>query len=261
MDLNNFQRKAILLVFISILAGSLLLARREPLPTLIKQQSVSGPRTPAPKTSSRPKTASLQQGKLDINLAGISELTKLPGIGPSLANQIIVYRTQNGPFISTDDLVKVSGIGPAKLARIKNHITLPAAEAATGTAKTRMELNTVTNAQLQTIPGIGPKTAQAIIDYRTTTGRYNNFNELLSVPRIGPKTLQKLKLYLYVTPVIGQSEHSPSKLTIRPKTSNQIDLSATCPHCGRQLWEPGQRKQVYIRCPHCLKLINSDNSH
>jgi competence protein ComEA len=50
-----------------------------------------------------------------INYATVDELDTLPGIGPSLAQAIIDYRTENGPFASLDDLDQVPGIGPATL--------------------------------------------------------------------------------------------------------------------------------------------------
>lgn len=61
--------------------------------------------------------------KLDINTASKVQLMDLPGIGEELAERIIRYRTDNGPFESTDDLLMVEGIGEKKLldmeARIK----------------------------------------------------------------------------------------------------------------------------------------------
>jgi competence protein ComEA len=62
------------------------------------------------------KTAT-PSGPVHINTADVSELERLPDVGPSLAQEIIDYRTKNGPFGSMADLDKVSGIGPSKLAK------------------------------------------------------------------------------------------------------------------------------------------------
>ena len=49
---------------------------------------------------------------LDLNSASAADLDALPGIGPALAQRIVDYRQQHGPFKKIDDLEKVSGIGP-----------------------------------------------------------------------------------------------------------------------------------------------------
>jgi competence protein ComEA len=56
--------------------------------------------------------------RLDPNKASEVELDRLPGVGPALARRIIEYREGVRPFRSPDDLLEVSGIGPATLARI-----------------------------------------------------------------------------------------------------------------------------------------------
>jgi competence protein ComEA len=56
--------------------------------------------------------------RVNINVAGVDELCELPGIGQVLAQRIIEYRTKNGPFGRVEDLILVSGIGEAKLAKL-----------------------------------------------------------------------------------------------------------------------------------------------
>lgn len=68
------------------------------------------------------ETASLQ--KININRAEPWLLEALPGIGEVLAQRIVDYRSQNGPFRIIEDLLKVSGIGPATLENIKDLITV-----------------------------------------------------------------------------------------------------------------------------------------
>ena len=62
-------------------------------------------------------------GLLNINTATHEELCELPGIGEVLAQSIIDYRTQNGPFQSIYELTDVPGIGDKRLAAIENMIT------------------------------------------------------------------------------------------------------------------------------------------
>lgn len=50
-------------------------------------------------------------GLVNLNTADASELETLPGLGPELAARIVEWRTENGPFASVDDLLKVTGIG------------------------------------------------------------------------------------------------------------------------------------------------------
>ena len=59
-------------------------------------------------------------GKVDLNTATAAELDALPGVGPATAAKIISDRTANGPFRSVDDLMRVSGIGPAKFDALKD---------------------------------------------------------------------------------------------------------------------------------------------
>jgi len=61
---------------------------------------------------------------VNLNTATASELDRLPGIGPSLAKEIITYREAHGAFARVDDLLLVPGIGPAKLASLRDLVSV-----------------------------------------------------------------------------------------------------------------------------------------
>jgi len=54
----------------------------------------------------------VESAPIDINRATLDDLISLPGIGPALAQRVIDYRSEHGPFQSVEELERVSGIGP-----------------------------------------------------------------------------------------------------------------------------------------------------
>lgn len=63
-------------------------------------------------------------GQININTASSSELQLLDRIGPVTAKKILDYRSQNGPFESTDELKNIKGIGPVTYDTIKSQICI-----------------------------------------------------------------------------------------------------------------------------------------
>jgi len=57
----------------------------------------------------------------------------------------------------------------------------------------KININTGSAIQLDTLPQIGPVTAKAIVDYRTAHGAFKTINELDNVKGIGPKTIEKIR--------------------------------------------------------------------
>ncbi len=104
-------------------------------------------------------------GKLvDLNTASQAELESLPGIGRISADKIIVGR----PYKSINDLAK-AGIAAKNIAQIQHLVTVsPAAKAAGPAAAPAklVDLNTATQAELETLPGIGKSSAKKIMAHR-----------------------------------------------------------------------------------------------
>jgi competence ComEA-like helix-hairpin-helix protein len=73
-----------------------------------------------------------------------------------------------------------------------------------------INLNTATLEQLEQLPGIGPVTAQDILDFRKKSGPFRSVNDLLAVRRITKARLEKLKPYITVGPATPPPAKKPS---------------------------------------------------
>lgn len=92
---------------------------------------------------------------------------------------------------------------PALAAHLQSQSPPPAAAAAQ--LKPAINLNTATIDQLETLPGIGRKTAERIIEYRTKAGSFKRIEELMNVKGIGEKSFLKLKPLIVVQPRIDKA--------------------------------------------------------
>ncbi|MCF4121570.1 ComEA family DNA-binding protein [Antribacter sp. KLBMP9083] len=61
-------------------------------------------------------------GIVDLNTADAALLDTLPGVGPVIAERIVTWRDENGPFTSVDELGEVDGIGPALLDKVRDSV-------------------------------------------------------------------------------------------------------------------------------------------
>ncbi len=73
-------------------------------------------------SSTSTSDASSSSELININTATAEELDELPGVGPSTAAAIIQDREENGPFTSIEDIMRVSGIGEKKYAKMEAYI-------------------------------------------------------------------------------------------------------------------------------------------
>lgn len=76
--------------------------------------------TPEQAVQEMPRSAN--EVSVNLNDAGVTLLSTLPGIGPPLAEAIVRFREVHGPFRHLSDLERVPGIGPKRLARIRPYL-------------------------------------------------------------------------------------------------------------------------------------------
>jgi competence protein ComEA len=81
------------------------------------------PVTPPPPTAVAMKQRAISN-KININSASAKELERLPRVGPVMAQRILSFRKEHGPFQSVEDLRQIKGIGEKTLARIRDRITI-----------------------------------------------------------------------------------------------------------------------------------------
>lgn len=68
--------------------------------------------------------AAAAEGQVNVNTAGAEQLALLPRVGPAIAQRIVEFREENGPFEQLEDLMLVRGIGEKTYELIAPHATL-----------------------------------------------------------------------------------------------------------------------------------------
>jgi competence protein ComEA len=205
------EQRAVLLLLALAVAGQgvrhLLTQPGEP-PGQVQLLATLSPGSPgAQRDSAMRQGRPLASGELiDADKAPVSELARLPRVGPRLAKVIQADREANGPFGRLDGLDRVPGIGPGLLKVIGPHLVFSGAPGAEpsptacaggvgstgGCSTSLLNLNTASLAELDALPGVGPAKAAAILQYRQEHGRFTSVDELTQVPGFGPAAVARL---------------------------------------------------------------------
>ncbi|HMD06482.1 MAG TPA: helix-hairpin-helix domain-containing protein [Candidatus Acidoferrum sp.] len=79
-----------------------------------------------------------------------------------------------------------------------------------------INLNTATSEELQQVPGIGPVTAEKILQMRKSYGAFKSVNDLRAVRGIGPKRLEKMRKYLTVSKAVSATKSANAQSPATP---------------------------------------------
>lgn len=187
--ISRRERRALAVLFALILAGHLLRAAAAApgAPPIAAQLfDPAGDGNPiAHRDSIRQQVRPLgPTERIDADRASAAELTRLPGVGPALANRIFADRQSHGAFGTISGLRRVPGMGPVVLARLAPHLSFGgvSAEAERTIQTVTVNVNRATVADLVGLPGIGPARARAIVAFRESNGPFRQLDDLKRVP-------------------------------------------------------------------------------
>jgi competence ComEA-like helix-hairpin-helix protein len=133
--------------------------------------------------------------QIDVDVAPIGELARLPKVGVGLAKTIVADREAHGAFGNLQGLDRVPGVGPGLLKTLAPRVVFSGAGAPSldGSGQAPLNINSATLSQLDSLPGIGPAKAAAILRYREERGRFQSVEDLARVPGFGPALVARLR--------------------------------------------------------------------
>ena len=227
MKLSNEESRALAFIAFMLIVSAGARFVNRPGPTIIEGEQVSidsleaaslalvggGARTAAPDDEQTPRT-------LNANTITEADLARIPRLKPEVARAIVARRSaMGGRLRSLEDLKGVRGVTPAVLKALEPRlnfgtwdnpyaVAVPAAAPGqftrrgpssrpvppTPAAPTgKLNLNAATAAELETLPGVGPKLAETLLEHRARRGRFASWAQVDSVPGVGPALLARLK--------------------------------------------------------------------
>ena len=120
------------------------------------------------------ETRKVLVGKLNINDASKQDFLLLPGIGEKTAQRIVKYREDVAGFKAVVQIKQVKGLGDKVFNNIKEYLTITDKS----DLKVLIDINTATIPSLKMLPGITPKEANAVIEYRKRNKAFKKIDEL-----------------------------------------------------------------------------------
>lgn len=138
--------------------------------------------------------------KIEINSATIEDFDKLKGIGRVYAERIIKYRTMIGGFQTIEQLKSVYGIHDTVFQKFKNNVYVIPSKSKPKEIKKKIEINSATLDELNSLNGIGNVFAGRIIQFRDKLGGFSTLEQLKDVYGIHDSVYQKFKDQITIQP-------------------------------------------------------------
>lgn len=131
--------------------------------------------------------------KIDLNLATLTQLQEIYGIGKALANRIVSYRNKINGYTVDAQLYQVYGLSNEVVSRVLNEFTVK-----TPNEIIKINVNNASASDIATIPGISFDVAKNIWEFRILNEQIRSIEELNKIEGITKRKLELIKLYLLV---------------------------------------------------------------
>ena len=129
--------------------------------------------------------------KLNLNRADELSISAIPGMKAPQAKRIFEFIKKRGSIKSLEELLEVKGMNKSKLKNLENYATTYGGHAGQAAWGEKLNLNFASLDEIETLPGIGKKTAEAIIDFRNRNGGFFSLEDLREIPGLTPAKIEK----------------------------------------------------------------------
>jgi competence protein ComEA len=144
--------------------------------------------------SKKPRRESLKYSeKKDLNTVEVDDLILVSGIGETLANRILRYRSQLGGFINSIQLKDVYGLKSEVIERLEELIVLK-----TPLKIEKQDFNTITVLELSELPYFDYEMSRSIVGFIKLREKISNFEELSKIEGFPSYKLDRIQLYLEI---------------------------------------------------------------
>ncbi len=130
-------------------------------------------------------------GKLNLNRTDVNSIKALPGMTPTLAKRIHEFVQKRGQVKEMNELLGVQGLTKRRLHELEKYATVVGGHSGQAAWGDKLNLNFASIDEIKTLPGVGKRLAEKIVEFRNNNGGFFSLEDLKEVPGLTEKTINK----------------------------------------------------------------------